>query len=704
MARMKVAIVGAGQIARIHAPLIRNWADAELVAVVDADARRAERLAFECGIEVWYDDLREMLDRQRPDIVHVTVPPENHAGVAIAAMEAGCHVLVEKPIATSLADANRMVAVARNNGVQLCPNHNFVYEDLVQKALQLVRGGSIGKVISVEASFLYDLNRNPALSADGAEHAHWAFRLAGGPLQDLLPHPASLLAELIAGIDDVHVVEQCRNRLPEGFNDELRVLVKSEDVTGLIEVSFSARPDAVSLCVKGTDGTLRADLFANVLVLNRKSSLPRAVARGLSGLGIGFQYLRGSAVNVYRVATRRIDRSSGIGRVISAFYDALSRGDEPPVSTAKALLVADLIDRVWREPSVGTRRIAEAGERARARSRNIDPTVLVTGAAGFIGSHLLARLIADGVAVRAMVRPGSPRAGRIRKLDVEFFEGDLADPRALREATKGIEVVYHLGCAMSNDPEDHRIATVEASQILLDAARTDGVERFIYVSSLALCDVASLPDGTTVSEDIGYAPELGAYAEAKMKVEGLVRDACERGLSATVFRPGIVIGPRGRILFPHMGYAYRDRLFLIIGTGDVPLPITYVENTVDAFCRAASAEAAPGQTYHIVDDGEFTANRYVEQFVRDANLQSRIVHVPYPAAYFAAAAYEAGAAIRLLPAGLTSREQLRQKRKSVRFDSSKAARELGWKSVVPLEAGLRKTFEWYGNLKRSRER
>jgi predicted dehydrogenase/nucleoside-diphosphate-sugar epimerase len=700
---MKVAIVGAGQIARIHAPLIRSWEGAELVAVVDADARRAKQLASECGVEAWYDDLQEMLDRHRPDVVHVTVPPAYHADVAITAMEAGCHVLVEKPIATNLAEAKRMLAAAQSNGVQLCPNHNFVYEDLVQKAVQLVRSGAIGKPISVEASFLYDVNRNPALSEDGAEYAHWAFGLDGGPLQDLLPHPASLLAEFIERIDDVHVIEQSRNRLPEGFNDELRVAVKSEDVTGLIEVSFSARPDTVSLCVKGTEGTLNADLFANVLILDRKSSLPRAIARGLSALGIGFQFLRGSAVNVYQVATGKIDKSGGIGRVIPAFYDALSKGSELPFSPEKALLVVDLIDRVWPEPSAGTRRIAETRERARASGPKIEPTVLVTGAAGFIGSHLLARLLNDGVAVRAMVRPGSPRAGRIRRLDVEFFEGDLTDPQALREATKGIEVVYHLGCAMTNDPEDHRVATIEASQTLLDAALSDGVRRFIYVSTLALCDVASLPDGASVSEDIGYSPELGAYAEAKMKVEGLVRDACKRGLAATVFRPGIVIGPRGRVLFPHMGYGYNDQLFLIIGKGDVPLPITYVENTVDAFCRAASAEAAPGQTYQIVDEGNVTGEQFIEQFVRDAGLQSRIVHVPFPAAYLAAAAYEAGAAMRLLPAGLTSREQLLQKRKSVRYDTSKAATELGWKPVVPLEEGLRKTFEWYGSQKRGRE-
>src|SRR4029077_3231819 len=99
--------------------------------------------------------------------------------------------------------------------------------------------------------------------------------------------------------------------------------------------------------------------------------------------------------------------------------------------------------------------------------------------------------------------------------------------------------------------------------------------------------------------------------------------------------------------------------------------------------------------YNIVDDGEITVREYLARFIQTTGIPARVVHLPYAAPYLLALGLEAAAAARLIKAPPTSRAQLKQKHKSVRFDSTKARAELGWQQPVPLDAGVTRTFEWY---------
>lgn len=693
---MKVGVIGAGQIARIHGPIILNQRNVEIVGIADKDFQRAKTLGNDLKVKALYQDAGVMIQEQRPDVVHLLVPPQYHAHVALIAMDQGCHILVEKPMALTLEDAQRMVDAARRNRVLLCVNHNMIYEDVVQQAIRLFREGAIGELASVEACHVHNARRDQAILEEGAPTFYWSYRLNGGPLQDLMPHMASLVFEFLPEMEEVQAMGLNRGVLPEGWPDEIRVLVKSQKLIAYISISLSERPDTITLTLKGTRGTLHANIFNQVLVLHKQSGLPRPVIRGLSGFHAAYQNLKGSIRNVFKFALGKVDKSSGIGQVIQEFYQAIREQGESPISVEKSLRVLELIHRIWPAPVVDVKKLKAPVQASTVEGSR--PAALVTGASGFIGVHLIKKLLSENVSVRALVRPNSVHAGRLKKFDIEVFEGNLADPQAVNEATQGIEVIYHAGAATNNNWYDHEQSTILGTENLIHSALDHRVKRFVHLSTLAVYELNSLSDNTIIKEEAPYQTnpkKMGAYAYSKIEAEKLVLEAYrKRGLGVTIVRPGIVIGPTGIMFFPHLGFRNQDNLFLVVKRGRNRLPLTYVENTVEAIYQASLEEKAIGEIYNLIDEGQLTVRDYLESFKEIAGVKARIISVPFFAFYWLVGMIELASFWGLLKID-TSRAQFKWKHKNVIFDSTKARVELGWQQKVPLEEGLLKTFQWY---------
>jgi predicted dehydrogenase len=193
---MRVALVGCGQIARAHIGALAGQADLTIVGVCDRDEQQARQAAALSGARP-YTDLETMLRTERPNAVHVLTPPATHANLAIAAIEAGCHVLVEKPMALSLADADRMIAAATARGVMLGTNHNYRHKPSISKAERLVAAGAIGRVVHVNAYYGVSDEAEAMANAGGN---HWAYRLPGGVFTDYLPHLLYLQMALLPGL------------------------------------------------------------------------------------------------------------------------------------------------------------------------------------------------------------------------------------------------------------------------------------------------------------------------------------------------------------------------------------------------------------------------------------------------------------------------------------------------------------------------
>jgi len=307
--------------------------------------------------------------------------------------------------------------------------------------------------------------------------------------------------------------------------------------------------------------------------------------------------------------------------------------------------------------------------------------MLVTGAAGFLGSFCVAEASRRGHDVVAMMRSASRRLPGWSQ-SVRVVEHDLRQPDGLATKIEGVDVVVHLAAAMAGTRAEQLESTVRGTEHLLAAMERAGIEHIVGISSVAVYDHLHAQQGSVLDESAVLEQHPGArhaYAEAKLRQELGIRDHCEqRGWRWTILRPGVVFG-RGRLWTHRLGF--RKGHWWLLVSGGAPVPLTYVENCAEAVVRACEAEAARGAIYNVVDGGSPRARDWAREIRPLLDPGARIVCLPWPLARAGAGGMRLlqRLSLRLLPAPrLLAAENLHAAFKPLRFSSSRIEAELGW--------------------------
>ncbi len=303
---------------------------------------------------------------------------------------------------------------------------------------------------------------------------------------------------------------------------------------------------------------------------------------------------------------------------------------------------------------------------------------LVTGGAGFIGSHLCRRLVLEGAFVRVLDNLSTGKKSNLAGIldSVEFVEGDMGDEQTARRCMQGIDIVFHQGAlpsvprSVENPAATHRDC-VDATFALLNAARNAKVKRFIYAASSS-----AYGDSPTLPKTESMAPNpLSPYAAAKLFGEYYCSVFSKvYGLETVSLRYFNVFGP---CQDPKSQYAAAIPAFItsilnncsptIYGDGEQSRDFTYVENVVQANLLAAKAPKTAGEVINIACGRRITLNELVRLINR---ITGKNVHPTYAP-----------------PRPGDVRHSL--------ADIRKAKEQLGYEPVVPFEEGLRRTIEWY---------
>ncbi len=318
---------------------------------------------------------------------------------------------------------------------------------------------------------------------------------------------------------------------------------------------------------------------------------------------------------------------------------------------------------------------------------------VVTGSTGFIGSHLVNALLARGDTVRALVRPETRRA--VRDDRIEHFEADLLDDRSVREsrAWEGATHVFHLaGVTRGRTLAHFRAGNVFPTANLLAAlaARPGRRPRVVLVSSQAAAGPAASPDAPLRETDRPVPVE--AYGRSKLQAEQAVARYRDE-LPITIIRPAAVYGPRDRDFLAAFKQA-SGRVALHAVPRDHSFSVVHVTDLVDALIRAAEQPAAAGRTYFVASDTLTWGQLYDEV---SAAAGSRPIQVQVPRSAVRVAAHAGD-----LLSTLTGRSTLLSRNKAALArqrwwlcDASPARADLGWNPAIPLQLGLRETYNWY---------
>ncbi len=318
--------------------------------------------------------------------------------------------------------------------------------------------------------------------------------------------------------------------------------------------------------------------------------------------------------------------------------------------------------------------------------------VLVTGASGFTGSHLVRLLTEAGHQVRVLVRPSS-RLDLLGGLSPELVQGDLSEDESIRRAVAGTERIFHLAAVYREAKLPDRVyydVNVEGTRRLAEAALSEGGVPLIYCST---CGVHGEVAEPPADEEAPYNPG-DIYQETKVEAEKLLLSMHrERGLHVVVMRPVGIYGPGDR-RFLKLFRGIARRHFPMIGKGDVFYHLTHVEDVARGFMRAAEVPSAKGKTFIIAGERYTTVNELLQIIARTANVPPPRWRLPAGPMYAAAVVCEG----IFRPLGLEPplyRRRLDFFLKHRAFKIDKARTELGWQPEVDLEPGIRQTLDYY---------
>jgi predicted dehydrogenase/nucleoside-diphosphate-sugar epimerase len=677
---LRVGLVGAGYISEFHASAVQRVPNARLVGVADVDTSRAAALATRFGLPKILPTMEALID-EGVDVIHILTPPDSHAQLAITALKNGCHVLVEKPLATCVEDVDRITAAAEAAQKSVCVNHSLLFDRFVSKALSLVRSGAIG----VPLSFDYFRSSEYPPYRGGTLPVH--YRNGGYPFLDQGVHAVYLAESFLGPIQDMKTYCGTYGGDPNLLFDEWRVAAQCQRGTANIQISWNVRPLQSWFVVQGTEGVLRANLFAMWVTHSSRLPLPKAPARALQAISEGLSISAQVPANIARFACKKIVQYDGLHSLVAAFYRALQTGAPMPVLPGQARSTVYWTNHVSRE--------ADAAKiKFQAQFVNVGRAkVLVTGAAGLIGRNLVRRLLAKGDRVRIFVRR-QPPAEFMNDANIEVFLGDLGDPAAVDRAAAGTEIVYHVGATMKGGAFDHERGTVCGTKNVVESALRHGVERLVYISSLSCLHAAVSGRGDTVTEDWPVEPspaKRGAYTQAKTEAEKIVCDAVrDRGLRAVLLRPGRVFGPGMTLLTPEVARRMGN-FFIILGDGTHELPLVYVEDVVNAIVLAAENSKFDGSVFHIVDETHITQNQLVHDYVLKNAKNAKVIHLPVAFLYILAAGLEVLSKV-LKRSSPLSIYRVKSAMARMRFDCGRAEKEIGWRPLVGITSGLQETL------------
>lgn len=351
---LKVAIVGCGKIADSHAEQIRRIPGCEMVGVCDREPLMAKQLYERFPIKRCFSDLTQLLEESRPDVVHITTPPESHFSIAKLCLDAGCHVYVEKPFTLYEADARKLIDLAIAKNLKITAGHDDQFSHVARRMRVLIQQGFLGgPPVHMESYYCYELGNTAYANALLSDKSHWVRRLPGKLLQNIISHGIARIAEYIT-TDSPRVIvhgftsPRLREMGETEIIDELRLIVsENEGATAYFTFSSQMRPSLHQFRIYGPKNGLILDQDQETLIRLQGARCKSYLEKFVAPLTFTKQYFGNVVTNVRTFARRDFHMKSGMKYLIESFYRSIEQDSLLPISYREIVLTARIMDDVF---------------------------------------------------------------------------------------------------------------------------------------------------------------------------------------------------------------------------------------------------------------------------------------------------------------------------------------------------------------------
>lgn len=678
----RTCLVGAGYISRIHAEVLRQVPGTRIAAVVDPNQTAAERLAADFGATA-FTALDDALAAGF-DAAHVLVPPGLHAATATRLLEAGRHVLLEKPLATSAAECAGLLQAAQVHGARLGVNQNFLFHPAFVRLRALLASGVLGRPDFVDLVYNVPLRQLAA-----RQFGHWMFSEPGNILLEQAVHPLSQIVGLCGRVREVRALADPPMALAPGldFHPTLTATLACEKLPANLRFAVGRSFPFWQISVVCDDGVAVADILANRVYAHRRTMWLDAVDGVLSSLRTGAGLAGGglrNALDFGLSAVRLKGRSDpffvSMKGSISAFHVSLDGSAAPEADGAFGAHLVETCEKL-RDAAFGT-----PAPRA-PRTRPPEPEtwdVAVLGGTGFIGTETVRQLLASGRRVGVMARSLRNLPEVFDSPQVALIPGDIRDRDSVARAIGTAPIVVNLahggGGATFAQVRDAMVGGAEAvARLCLEKK----VARLIHVGSIASLYLG--PDAGTVTGATPPDPQAeqrADYAHAKALCDRMLMEMhAKEGLPVVILRPGLVVGAGTPALHSGLGFFNNDQHVIGWNQGRNKLPFVLVGDVADAIVRACAAENILGRAYNLAGDVQPSAREFIAQLAAATGRPLRF-HPQWPTQLWleeVAKWLVKRVGGRAVP--LPSRRDLLSRGLMARLDCSDAKRDLGWTPV-----------------------
>jgi len=351
---LRIAILGCGKIADQHLLATRRIAGCEVVALCDLEVLMAGQLGERFGVTACFADAAEMLRTAKPDVVHITTPPQGHFSLAKLCLEAGSHVYLEKPFTVTALEAEQLIRLAESRGLKLTAGHNLQFTLEMLEMRRLVKQGFLGgKPVHLESHFSYGLGDTSYVGPLLGNRQHWVRQLPGQLLHNILSHGIAKLCEFLDDdqvevIASAHQSEQLRSLGGAEILDELRVLIRDgSGTTAFFCFSTQVKPGRNELRICGPVNSITVDHASGSLIRHENRSYKSYLTFFAPPLVNAWQHFRNARINFKNFLTGKLHQDSGMKELVECFYQSIKNNSAPPLSYREILLTARIMDEIF---------------------------------------------------------------------------------------------------------------------------------------------------------------------------------------------------------------------------------------------------------------------------------------------------------------------------------------------------------------------
>jgi predicted dehydrogenase len=367
---LRVAIVGCGKIADRHAEQILLIPGCEIVGVCDREELMARQLQERLNAGTYFTEVQDLLDKAKPDVAHITTPPQSHHPLGKLCLQAGCHVYIEKPLTVNAGEADELIRLAEHKNLKLTVGHDAQFSHAAIEMRRLIEGGYLGgPPVHLESYHCYDLRDVSYAKALLGDSRHWVRTLPGGLLQNTISHGISKIAEFLTG-DTPEVLAYgftsplLRSIGETEIMDELRVILHDEGVTAYFTFSSQMRPSLHHFRLYGPKNGLIVDDDQQTVIKVRGSRHKSYLEQFVPPWDYAKQYVANSLGNVGKFLRADFQAGYRMKVLIQTFYRSITNGSALPIPYKEILRTSRIMDAIFSQLS-STQNSMSAGERRR---------------------------------------------------------------------------------------------------------------------------------------------------------------------------------------------------------------------------------------------------------------------------------------------------------------------------------------------------